>query len=177
MFQHLWIDIVIHKHGIIKEKKVMHFKNNRNRKIRQYHRRFVQVSNWVQMLVAIYLCGCKRSRAFEMLPSTVSNNWVNQPPSLLNPIAVIAMRASLTRASVTEREISPNFNNLILIFNGNYVKKCFFNCEIKQKLTWMHWSWWWSFGRFFTLSFLSNGLFGSSCCFVFSINMGAQQTW
>lgn len=56
-----------------------------------------------------YFCGCKRSRALEMLPSTVSKSWVNQPPSLLKPIDIIAINASLTRAS------EKKMNHLIII--------------------------------------------------------------
>lgn len=36
-----------------------------------------------------YLLGCKKLRAFETSPWTFNKSWVNQPPSLENPIAII----------------------------------------------------------------------------------------
>lgn len=55
---------------------------------------------------AFYLCGCKRSNALEMLPSTVSKSCDNHPPSLLKPIAIIAVNDSFTRASKERKHMN-----------------------------------------------------------------------
>lgn len=49
-----------------------------------------------------FLTGCNTSSALSILPFLLSSSWVNQPPSLLNPMDIILFTASAICGSVNK---------------------------------------------------------------------------